>query len=105
MFSPFNKNNDYKRIKRAFSKITKLSEIIKPKFNLLYPERKMSIRDALLKNSETVNVENAEGRILSKTNISCPPAIPIMFGGEVIDKNAIEIMKYNQIKKVKVVIE
>ena len=65
----------------------------------------MSIKDALLAKSETIKVEDAEGRILSSTNISCPPALPIMFSGEVVDKNAIKVMKYNNINYCKVVVE
>ncbi len=105
MFSPFNKNGDYKRLKKAFSKIKREKEIVRPKFNKLEPIRKMSIRDALLSKSESVKVEQAEGRILSLTSVSCPPAVPIMFSGEVIDSSAIEILKYNNIEKVKVVVK
>ena len=105
MFSPFNKNSHYKRLKKAFKKIERKGEIIRPTFSGLNPKRKMKIRDALLSKSQTIKVEDAEGRVLSKTNVSCPPAIPIMFSGEVIDSSAIEIMKYNQIEKVEVVIK
>ncbi len=105
MFSPFNKNSDYKRLKKAFRKIKSQEEIVRPTFNKLQPTKKMSIRDAILAKSEEINVEDSNGRILSIPNVSCPPAIPIMFSGEVIDNNAIEILKYNSIKKVKVVIE
>lgn len=103
MFSPFNKKSDYKKIKKAFKKIEKLNAIIRPAFNELNPKRKMSIRDALFAKSQTINVDDADGRILSKTNVSCPPAIPIMFSGEVIDSSAIEIMKYYKIEQVEVV--
>ncbi len=105
MFSPFNKNSDYKRLKKAFNKIKREKEIVRPTFVKLQPERKMSIREALLSKSETIKVEEAEGRILSMTNVSCPPALPIMFSGEVIDSSAIEILKYNNIEKVNVVIK
>ena len=105
MFSPFNKKSEYKRLKKVFSKIKREKEIIRPTFKKLEPVRKMSIKDALLAKSETIKVEDAEGRILSSTNISCPPAVPIMFSGEVVDKNAIKVMKYNNINYCKVVVE
>ena len=105
MFSPFNKNSEYKKIKKAFGKIEKLDAIIRPTFSAINPKMKMSIREALFAKSESVNVEDSLGRVLSKTNVSCPPAIPIMFSGEVIDSSAIEIMKYNQIERVEVVIK
>ncbi len=105
MFSPFNKKSDFKRLKKAFSKIERLDEIKRPTFNRLEPKKKMSITKALFAKTETIKIENANGRILSMANVSCPPAVPIIFGGEVIDKNAIEILKYNNVEYVKVVIE
>ncbi len=105
MFSPFNKKSDYKSLKKTFRKIKSAQEIVRPTFKKLESVRKMSIREALFKKSERIKVEDAEGRILSLTNISCPPAVPIMFSGEVIDKNAIKVMKYNNIDYCKVVVE
>ena len=105
MFSPFNKNREYSKIKKVFAKIEKSAQIVRPTFGALNPKRKMSIKEALFAKSESVSAEDALGKILSKTNVSCPPAIPIMFSGEVIDSSAIEIMKYNQIEKVEVVIK
>jgi hypothetical protein len=54
---------------------------------------------------ELLEVDNAEGRILSSINVSCPPAVPIVISGEQIDENAISVMKYDGVEKCFVVKE
>ena len=58
------------------------------------PERKISIREALLSPSETIPVENCLGRILAAASVGCPPAVPIVVCGEEIDENAIRCFQY-----------
>lgn len=49
------------------------------------PEAVLSPREALLKESETVAVKNAEGRIAARSVCPCPPGIPAVVPGELID--------------------
>ena len=65
----------------------------------------MSIKQALFSREEKVDINNAKGRIISSISVSCPPAIPLIFSGEVVDDNAIKIMKYYGIKECFVVKE
>ena len=37
---------------------------------------------------------DAEGRVLTSLNVSCPPAVPIVVSGEKIDRNAIRAFSY-----------
>ena len=69
----------------------------------LQTEQIMSIREAIFATSETISVENAEGRICGAPVISCPPAIPIVVSGERITLEAIELFKYYGISKIEVV--
>lgn len=64
---------------------------------------KMSMKKALSLPSETIPVAEADKRILACPTVSCPPAIPILFGGEQITPEAIEMFTYYGIKEVKVV--
>lgn len=66
-------------------------------------ERKMSIKEATFKESEEIDVDNALGRILADTAVSCPPAIPILVCGEEIDEDDILMFKYYNIEKIFVV--
>lgn len=64
---------------------------------------KMSMKKALSMPSEEIPVTEAENRILACPTVSCPPAVPILFGGEVITPQAIEMFTYYGIKEVRVV--
>ena len=68
------------------------------------PTRAVSVREALFAPSERLPVEDCLGRILSEPGVSCPPAVPIVMCGEIIDKQAIEAMKYYGIVECSVVL-
>lgn len=68
-------------------------------------KRVMSIRDAVLSEDELLPVSECVGRIAASTSVGCPPAVPIVVPGEMIDDNAIKLMKYYNIKKCSVVKE
>jgi arginine/lysine/ornithine decarboxylase len=53
--------------------------------------------------SYEIEVEKAIGKVLATANVSCPPAIPILVCGEIIDENAINCFKYYGIQKCRVV--
>ena len=63
----------------------------------------MSIREAYLSEGETIPVRQATGRICRMPMSSCPPAIPVVVPGEVIDEAAIECFIYYGIENVEVV--
>lgn len=64
----------------------------------------MSIRNAIFGMHEKVSVKDAMGRICASPAISCPPAIPIVVSGEVIDENAVEMFGYYGIEYIDVVV-
>ncbi len=69
------------------------------------PVRAMSIRDASLAMSEAVSVKDAVGRICAAVHVPCPPAVPIVISGEVIDSAVVAVMEYYGISDVLVVKE
>ena len=54
---------------------------------------------------ETVAVEDSVGRVLAAASVGCPPAVPIVVCGEVIDENAVRCFRYYGIETVTVVEE
>lgn len=58
---------------------------------------KISLAAALYAKVENIAVEDCLGKVSASTDVSCPPAIPIVLPGEVIDENAIESFKYYKI--------
>jgi len=58
------------------------------------PVRRLSPREAIFADSETVSIDDAFGRVLANITVGCPPAVPIVVSGEEIDENAIQAFKY-----------
>ena len=58
------------------------------------PKKGMSIREAVTSFSEKISVKDSIGRILAFSEVGCPPAVPIVTAGEVIDENALRCFEY-----------
>ena len=65
---------------------------------LAHPKRAMTIREAMLSPAETLPVSECLGRVLAAATVGCPPAVPIVVSGEVIDESAIKSFEYYDIK-------
>jgi transposase-like protein len=102
MLTPENENN-LKQIENILLSIEKRGEIFEssPKFS--QTKRAMSLREAGLSPYETVSAEESVGRVASLSTVGCPPAVPIVIGGELIDENAVNCFKYYGINKINVV--
>ena len=72
-----------------------------PRFQM--QKKAMSIRQATMSPCETIPVEQSVGRVLAAASVSCPPAVPIVVCGEIIDENAVNCFQYYGIKTVTVV--
>lgn len=94
MPTPENSVNDIEKLRAALLALSKKPAIKEAPPRPSLPVCAMSIRDAILCASETVKAEDAEGRILAAVTVGCPPAIPIVVSGEVIDEQAISCFKY-----------
>ena len=66
-------------------------------------EQILTIREAIFAGQEMVKVEDAVGRICGSPTVGCPPAIPIVVAGEIINERAVEVFDYYGIKQVSVV--
>lgn len=103
MLSTLNSDADLKKIEKAFSEIPKRDEISEKPPAPAKAEKGMEIREAMLSLSEEVPVDMAKGKILASAGVGCPPAVPIVCCGEIIDETAVECFKYYGIKTVSVV--
>lgn len=72
---------------------------------LVKGERVMSVRDAMLSESEVFPTEQCLGRVLAVSTVGCPPAVPILVCGERITEHAISCFSYYGIKSCCVVKE
>lgn len=91
-------DSDLKKLREVLLKIKKKKEISLPSPCISKPRRVYSPREAAFMQRETVPISESLGRILAVSTVGCPPAVPIVAGGEEIDKNAIRCFEYYNIK-------
>ena len=64
------------------------------------------MRQAVFCSSESNYLsENSVGRIAASPAVACPPAVPVVISGEIINESTVEIMKYYGTEYVRVVTE
>ena len=97
MFSPCNSKRDFKKVEKALCQLPKSTPITTtpPSGHIL--KVGMPMNEAITANTEEIAVKDAVGRILASPTVSCPPAIPVVVSGEIIDEKAVEIMEYYSI--------
>ena len=105
MISAENTSDEIEAAVKMLLSIPKREPIYEKMPVLPRPERVLSPREAFFAASEVIALSDAEGRILSDLQLSCPPAIPIAICGERIDGAVISAMKYYGTETVKVVLD
>lgn len=66
---------------------------------IIRPQKVMSVRCAALSPRETLPLSECIGRTLAISETGCPPAVPIVAGGELIDEKSVEVFQYYSINK------
>lgn len=102
--TPFNTKDDFSRLKKAIENMNQESQ---PKMDLQSipkVEKKMSLRDAFLSRFEIVDVRDSVNRVAKDVLSPCPPGIPVVMPGEVINENVVNFLLGYGFFKVKVVL-
>lgn len=99
MLTPENSDEDIKRLFDVLLSVKPRSPITVLAPPYTQPITAMSVREAMLSPAETLPVQQCNGRILAAASVSCPPAVPILVCGEVIDDTAIRRFEYYGVKK------
>lgn len=94
MLSPENDGSSLCALQDALCAIERLPRINEQVPNVPRPIKALSVREAMLFRNEKIKASDSLGRVLAQFNIACPPAVPIVVCGEVIDENAIECFEY-----------
>ncbi|MBQ8057910.1 MAG: aminotransferase class V-fold PLP-dependent enzyme [Ruminococcus sp.] len=105
MLTPSLKDSELIKIKDALMDIKKHEEIKTTKLPFCIPKRVMSVRDAVMSLSKTVKVKDSIGKVLSTATVSCPPAVPVLVSGELIDENALSLFEYYNITECEIVVD
>ncbi|MBQ4039971.1 MAG: PLP-dependent transferase [Oscillospiraceae bacterium] len=93
MVTPETRAEDYDRVLKALGENALPYAEKKPLEGLLR-ERKMTVRQAMMAKREKIAAESALGRICATAGVGCPPAIPVVIPGEVIDEGAVKLLEH-----------
>ena len=104
MPSPSNTEEDFSRLSSALKALPqrspiKIKKVILPEAN----EAKMSVREAVFSPHELIPCKDAVGRVCASPTVSCPPAVPIVVSGEVIQAEHIPVFEKYEVEKIEVV--
>ncbi len=94
MLTPSLTDCDVKRLTEVLIGIPQRERIEERMPPFALPRAGMSVREAMLSRFELLPAEQCLGRTLARASVSCPPAVPILVSGEIIDENALNCFKY-----------
>lgn len=103
MPTPEISEDELERLETVLCSLKRRDGILSSPPEISRPWRVMSPREAILRDAQTVELEDAEGKILADITVGCPPAVPIVVSGEIIDDKAIAAFKYYGIKSCSVI--
>ena len=103
MASCENSEQDFLRIEKAFEAISAKEPICEESLFPTPCKRATDVRGAIFAAREKIKVDDSVGKICGCPAVSCPPAIPIVTSGEIIDENAVRLFKKYGIYEIDVV--
>ena len=105
MLTPEGGEEALNRIGECFSRLRRKPTVTERMPNMDRPRRAMSPREALFSVSRKCELSECCKKVLAAATVSCPPAIPIVVCGEVIDESALRVMAYYGVESCSVVDE
>ena len=105
MFSVGNAEADTARVAQALCALPRKAALTDAPPVVTAPVAALGLRAALFAPAETVAVTDAVGRVLATPTVGCPPAVPVLVGGEVVDASAARVFAYYGYDSVRVVKE
>ena len=105
MFSAANSDEDFTRAEDALGALPKGAPLTDTAPAVAAPVVAMSPRQALFAAAEVLPAADCIGRVLASPTVGCPPAVPILVGGEVVDETALSVFEYYEYDTLRVVKE
>lgn len=94
MITPEITDSELERVVHVLTVLPKKEKIFSSPPKLSLPERSMSPREAILKEAKKTDVRESLGHVLADITVGCPPAVPIVVSGEIINEDAIRAFEY-----------
>lgn len=100
---PFNTQNELETVEALIKNTKPIGKEIFYDKLFTQPKTEKTIREAMFSPKITVNIDDACGKIAAAVKTKCPPGIPLLIPGEIIDKKIIKILKYYGILELNVI--
>ena len=94
MFAPAHGTEDLARVQAALCALPKKEALTASAPQMSRPPMAMSLREALFAKAEVLPLTECVGRVVASPTVGCPPAVPVLVGGEVVDEDAIALFEY-----------
>ena len=105
LFSVDQPLEDFQKIIEAAKKIKLLQPFIPEPIQEIYPESATSPREAIFSPTENISTENALGKICADINTPCPPCVPVIMPGEVVDEDCVNVLRKYKVEAIRVIKE
>lgn len=103
LFSVVQPMEDFDRIFDAVTGMRKKLAIVPEVRNIIKPSPVIAPRKAFFSITERIKTGTALGRVCAGVSCPCPPCIPVVMPGEVINNEAIALLKSYGVDEIKVV--
>ena len=100
MFSSANKIEDFERAEIAILFVRRKSPIAPEKYPVIKPAVHMPVHEAMFLPQKIVPLKKASGEVCAGLNAPCPPCVPLVMPGEIIDHNVMAALKQYGVKRV-----
>ena len=94
MFAPAHDAENFARVQTALCALPKKEALTAAPPQMNRPQVAMSLREALFAKAEVLPLAECVGRVVASPTVGCPPAVPVLVGGEVVDEDAIALFDY-----------
>lgn len=103
MVTPRNTPQELQRLRSVLCAVPKRPAATEKAPPMERAQRALSMHEALMLPSVMLPVSQCLGRILAAPTVSCPPAVPILVCGEIVDEEALKQMRYYGITELNII--
>jgi arginine/lysine/ornithine decarboxylase len=92
MFSTCSSERDFHTVEKVLDALEIGEVVVEKSVEYSKGEKVLSVRNAIMSDSEIISVASSLGRTCASPLVSCPPAIPIVVSGEKITQQSIALL-------------
>ena len=103
MVTPKNREEDLEKLEQVLLDLSPKEPIAQTAPAMHKAQKSMRMHEALMSPAVTLPVQQCLGRVLAAPTVSCPPAVPILVCGEIVDEQTLAQFSYYGITHLNVI--